>query len=139
MNKWPFADESPEKIREFATGANRDQDMTKFDYEGFLSPLALARFAAYMHKNRKMSDGNTRASDNWQRGIPVASYMKSLWRHLMTVWSHHRQCPESDCEDLEEALCGVIFNAQGYLHEHLKAKRAMDHADWMDAVMSDVP
>ncbi len=109
-------------IRAFQSGATRDQDTTKFDYEGFLSPLALSRFAAYMHKNRVQSDGSTRASDNWQKGIPRDSYMKSLWRHLMTVWMHHRNVPEADCEDMEEALCGVIFNSQGYLHEILKAK-----------------
>ncbi len=109
-------------IRTFDTGATRDQEDNKFDYEGFLSPLALTRFAAYMHKNRVQSDGSTRASDNWQKGIPLSSYMKSLWRHLMTVWCHHRKVPAADCEGMEEALCGVIFNAQGYLHEIMKAK-----------------
>ena len=109
-------------VREFTSGATRDQDTTKFDFEGFLSPLALARFAVYMHKNRVQSDGSTRDSDNWQKGIPLPSYMKSLWRHLMTVWMHHRAVPAPDCEGMEDALCGVIFNAQGYLHEIMKAK-----------------
>ncbi len=117
-------------IRKFDSGATRDQDTTKFDYEGFLSPLALRRFAEYMHKNRVQSDGTIRDSDNWQKGIPRSSYMKSLWRHLMTVWCHHRKMPGDDprtggtsgCESLEDALCGVIFNAQGYLHEIMKAK-----------------
>ena len=108
--------------RKFDTGATREQDTTKLDYEGFLSPLALTRFAAYMHKNRVQSDGSTRASDNWQKGIPLSSYMKSLWRHLMTVWCHHRKVHVLGCEDMEDALCGVIFNAQGYLHEIMKAK-----------------
>ncbi len=110
-------------IRSFASGATRDQDTTKFDYEGFLSPLALTRFAAYMHKNRIQPDGSTRDSDNWQMGIPRDSYMKSLWRHLITVWMHHRNVPVEGCEGMEEALCGVIFNAQGYLHEIMKAKQ----------------
>ncbi len=113
----------PHQIRAFQSGATRDQDTTKYDYEGFLSPLALTRFAAYMHTHRAQSDGALRASDNWQKGIPRDSYMKSLWRHLMTVWGHHREVPTSYCESMEEALCGVIFNAQGYLHEILKAKR----------------
>ena len=117
-----FKPKSPAPILEFTSGATRDQDTTKFDYEGFLSPLALTRFAAYMHKNRVQSDGSTRASDNWQKGIPLSSYMKSLWRHLTTVWCHHRKVPAADCEGMEEALCGVIFNAQGYLHEIMKAK-----------------
>ena len=109
-------------IRKFDTGATRDQDTTKFDYEGFLSPLALTRFAAYMHAHRVQSDGALRASDNWQKGIPRDSYMKSMWRHLMTVWRYHREVSAADHESMEEALCGVIFNAQGYLHEIMKAK-----------------
>ena len=112
-----------ESTREFASGATRDQDTSKFDYEGFLSPLALLRFAAYMHKNRVQSDGTTRASDNWQKGIPLESYMKSMWRHLVSVWQHHRHEPDHHAEDLESSLCGVIFNAQGYLHEVLKEKQ----------------
>ena len=110
--------------RTFDTGATRDQDTTKFDYEGFLSPLALTCFAAYMHAHRVQSDGTLRNSDNWQKGIPLESYMKSMWRHLMTVWMHHREVPKvkDEWESQEEALCGVIFNAQGYLHEIMKAK-----------------
>ena len=117
-----FKRESPSPIREFTSGATRDQDTTKFDYEGFLSPLALTRFAAYMHAHRVQSDGALRASDNWQKGIPRDSYMKSMWRHLMTVWHHHRGLTQIGGEDIENALCGVIFNAQGYLHEIMKAK-----------------
>ncbi len=110
-------------LREFTSGATRDQDTTKYDYEGFLSPLALTRFAAYMHEHRIQPDGSLRGSDNWQKGIPASSYMKSLWRHMMTVWRHHREVPEEECESMEDALCGVIFNAQGYLHEIMKEKR----------------
>ncbi len=110
-------------VRGFDSGATRDQDTTKLDYEGFLSPWAMLRFAAYMHEHRVQSDGSLRGSDNWQKGIPRDSYMKSLWRHLITVWCHHRVVPEEDCESMEQALCGVIFNAQGYLHEIMKAKQ----------------
>ena len=108
--------------RTFDTGATRDQDTTKFDYEGFLSPLEIDRFAGYMHHHRIQSDGSVRASDNWQKGIPRDSYMKSMWRHLMTVWHHHRGLTQIGGENMENALCGVIFNAQGYLHEIMKAK-----------------
>lgn len=102
-------------MRTFDTGATRDADDEKFDYEGFLSPYALECFAAYMHKHRIQSDGTLRDSDNWQRGIPKASYMKSMWRHLMEAWRFHRQ---GDMRFLlQDALCGVVFNAFGYLHE----------------------
>lgn len=103
----------------FATGATRQSDVDKVDYEGFLSPFALEAFGRYMHFNRELEDGSQRASDNWQQGIPQHRYMKSLWRHVLDVWHWHRAT--SRCkETIVWALCGVIFNAQGYLHELLK-------------------
>lgn len=102
-------------VRVFETGANRDSEDGKLDYEGFLSPLVLKRFAEYMHKNRYMRDGSLRDSDNWQKGIPFDVYMKSLFRHFMEVWTLHRK--GGTRAELEEALCGVLFNTMGYLHE----------------------
>jgi hypothetical protein len=110
----------PDKIRCFETGATRDTDYGKLDYEGFLSPLVLERFAQYMDSHRKMADGSLRDSDNWQKGIPQDAYMKSAWRHFMDVWKAHRGVGETD---IEEALCALLFNVQGYLHEHLKEQR----------------
>ena len=107
-------------MRRFETGATRNDDTAALDYEGFLSPLVLQRFAEYMHGHRLQADGQLRASDNWQKGIPRDSYMKSLWRHLMDVWLEHRG--HRSREGLEDALCAVIFNAQGYLHELLKER-----------------
>ena len=52
-------------MRKFDTGATRNNDETRLDYEGFLSPLVLERFAQYIHKNRVQDDGTIRASDNW--------------------------------------------------------------------------
>ena len=110
-------------MRTFNSGATRDSDDSKMDYEGFLSPFSVVRYAEYMHGHRKQSDGKTRSSDNWQKGIPLDAYMKSLWRHLVEVWVLHRLGPEGllyGGDDIEEALCAVIFNASGYLHEILK-------------------
>lgn len=107
------------RIRTFESGATRDTDDSKFDYEGFLSPKVLERFAAYMHENRKQSDGSLRSSDNWQKGIPQEAYMKSLLRHVIDVWMMHRAGTHK-ANDLQTALCAVIFNAQGYLFEELK-------------------
>ena len=110
------------EIRTFDSGATRDTDSGKLDYEGFLSPLTLPRYAEYMHSHRRQSDGNVRPSDNWQKGIPLDAYMKSLWRHLIEVWSLHRlETGERDFS-IEEALCAIIFNASGYLHELLKGQ-----------------
>ena len=116
-----YEEEEVGKIRTFDTGATRDTEEGKLDYEGFLSPLAIERFAQYMHKHQKQSDGKLRDSDNWQKGIPKKAYMKSLWRHFMDVWKEHRGYRSRD--GIEEALCGIIFNAMGYLFEVLSNER----------------
>lgn len=111
-------------MREFETGATRDSEDGKLDYEGFLSPSVLQRYAEYMHQNRIQADGNLRASDNWQKGIPRDAYMKSMWRHFMDVWDLHRngvECPP-DQDELQTALCALLFNVMGYLHEEIEAE-----------------
>jgi hypothetical protein len=107
-------------VRTFDTGATRDTDAGKLDYEGFLSPLVLRRYAEYMHKHRIQADGTERASDNWQKGIPYDAYMKSKWRHFMDTWTMHRLPRYSHDDALAESLCAEIFNSMGYLHELLK-------------------
>lgn len=109
-------------IRQFETGATRDAEEGKLDFEGFLSPLVIQRFGEYMNKHRHQSDGALRASDNWQKGIPLDAYMKSGWRHFFDWWKEHRGIPSR--EGLEDALCGLLFNVMGYLHELLKKRNA---------------
>lgn len=103
-------------LRTFSTGANRDNDQGKPDFEGYLSPTVLRRFGAYMLKHQRQADGSMRDSDNWQKGIPLDAYMKSMWRHFLDVWESHRK---GDVD--EEALCALLFNVQGMLHEKLKS------------------
>lgn len=103
-------------MRQFDTGATRDTDENKLDYEGFLSPLVLAEYAKYMNKNRVQADGKLRDSDNWQKGIPRDVYMKSAWRHFIEWWASHRM---GDSVARREAICALLFNAMGYLHEDL--------------------
>ncbi len=113
-------------MREFATGATRNTDTTKLDFEGFFSPLVLERRAQYMHKNRLQADGKLRDSDNWQKGIPFDAYMKSGFRHFFEWWSTHREHdPATELDATEEAICALMFNCEGYLHELLKARRAL--------------
>lgn len=109
-----------EQIRQFNSGATRDADIGKLDYEGFLSPLVLKRYAEYLHKHRIQPDGKLRDSDNWQKGIPIKEYMKSKVRHFMATWTWHRHKFESI--DIEESLCAEIFNTMGMLFEILKRK-----------------
>jgi hypothetical protein len=104
--------------REFNTGALRDTDKDKLDFEGFLNPRVLVEYAKYLNKHRLMKDGTYRDSDNWQKGIPKDVYMKSMLRHQIDVWLEHRGYKSRD--GMVDALCGVIFNAMGYLLELLK-------------------
>ena len=106
--------------RTFDTGANRNSDEGKLDYEAFLSPLVLWKYAEYLHEHRELEDGTLREGDNWQKGMPLSSYMKSMWRHFMDVWIIHRGWYTESL--LTDALCGVIFNAMGMLHEIEKEK-----------------
>lgn len=104
-------------MRTFETGATRDSDDNKLDFEGFLSPWALTRYAEYMHEHRVQADGTMRSSDNWQSGIPIDVYMKSMWRHFITVWGNHRAGIDN-----EDDICALLFNAMGMLHEKVQKR-----------------
>ena len=78
------------EARYFSTGATRDTDQGKLDYEAFLSPIVLRRYGEYMHEHRMQSDGELRDGDNWQKGMPRDQYMKSGFRHFMDWWTFHR-------------------------------------------------
>jgi hypothetical protein len=102
-------------MRKFESGATRDQDTTKPDYAGFLSPEVLAAYAAYMHKNRIQADGTLRASDNWKKGIPQDAYISSMFRHFMSVWQGHI----NGHVEIDE-LAALMFNVMGYMFEELR-------------------
>lgn len=106
-------------MRYFPTGATRDIEAGKLDYEAFLSPAVLRRYAEYMHKKRLQNDGVIRSGDNWQRGMPSDCYLKSAWRHFMDVWLAHRGYETG--VDVDEALCALLFNVMGYLFNRLEA------------------
>lgn len=123
-------------MRQFDTGATRDSDTNKFDYEGFMSPFVLEQFGLYMHKNRVQADGNLRDSDNWQKGIPQDQYMKSILRHVMSAWKAHR-----DGRFSIDDWMAIIFNAQGYVYEQLvkngKVERTKNKNTTKDASKQD--
>jgi hypothetical protein len=115
------------EIRQFPTGATRDTDAGKPDYEGYLSPQAIRRYGEYMLRHTVMPDGTRRASDNWQKGIPRDAYMKSAWRHFLDVWTMHR-AGKGCTDEAQDALCALLFNVMGYLHEAMKEnERAAQH------------
>ena len=102
-------------IRQFKSGATRDTDDGKLDWEGFISPIAMRRFAEYMHRHRVQADGSLRDSDNWQAGFPRRQTMKSLVRHAWDLWYEWRR--GKDEVVMVDLLCAVIFNAQSLLLE----------------------
>ena len=107
-------------MREFSTGATRDTDEDKLDFEGFFSPLVLHRYAEYMHTHRIQSDGKLRDSDNWQKGFGSEHFdvcMKSAMRHMFDMWSEHRGLPSR--EGMDAAINGVLFNLMAYQHQRL--------------------
>lgn len=108
-------------MRHFTTGATKDDNTDKFDFEGFMSPLVIKRYGEYMNKHRKQADGKLRDSDNWQKGIPKSVYMKSLWRHFHDLWMEHRGYGSND--GIEDALMAIMFNVMGYAHEVIKDKK----------------
>ena len=109
--------EAPE-MRMFESGAVRDTDKGKPDYEAFLSPLVLERYGEYMMQCQTLKDGSTREGDDWQKGMEKSVYIKSGWRHFMDWWKEHRK-PSPQAHIVEDALCGLLFNVMGYLHEQI--------------------
>ena len=114
-------------LRSFDSGATRDTSEGKLAYNGFLSPFVLRQFARYMNMNRVQSDGQLRAANNWQKGIPTDAYRESLSRHYQEFWEEvetRDKIPglisrQSDI-DLMAACSGMLFNIMGYMLEWLK-------------------
>lgn len=113
---------SEASIKQFKSGATRNIDVNKFDYEAFVNPEALHAFGEYMHSHRKQRDGSLRDGDNWQKGIPFRTYVKSLVRHTIDLWRMDRGYdvvnPDTGQPHTKQELCcAIVFNAFGYLKE----------------------
>ena len=106
----------------FTTGATRSTDAGKIDFEGHFNPEVLAIFGDYMNRHKVQRDGKLRASDNWQEGIPVYRYVKSLVRHTFEFWRMWRGTevinPDSGkLFTFQDVLCAIMFNVMGILYE----------------------
>lgn len=111
-------------IRMFGTGATRDTNTGKLDYEAFNNPLVDKRYAKYLHKHRKQSDGQMRDGDNWQKLFGehhTDVCIKSLCRHIVDARLAHRDYQNE--QPLEDSLCAIIFNAKAYLLKLLLDKQ----------------
>lgn len=111
-------------MREFSTGATRDDSTDKVEPWGFNSALADKRFAEYMQSHQVQADGKTRASDNWKKGMPTEVYKHSLSRHtedLRLILEGHPE--EATEQDIEVVLCAIRFNVNGMLLERIKLRQ----------------
>lgn len=114
----PTLEQRTETIRVFNTGATRDTDVTKPDFEGFISPLVIEAYGRYMNKHRIQSDGSLRDSDNWQKLFGEKHLdvcMKSGWRHFFSWWKSHRGYKTE--ESIEDSLMALMFNINAYMHK----------------------
>lgn len=121
MNKVPNI-----QVRKFDTGATRDTSEGKLEYARFNSPLVMKRYAEYMDLHRKQSDGNLREPDNWMNLFGDKHEdvcLDSLFRHLMDVWLINKGFPNEAREDIESALCAILFNTNAYLFKVLLDKQ----------------
>lgn len=110
-------------LRKFETGATRDGADDKYDYEAFLSPLVLEKFAEYMHRHRFLADGTVRDGDDWQKGFGDKHYdvcAKSAWRHFHAFWKAHRGYVTD--ETIEDSMMALLFNIMAYMHRMLEEK-----------------
>lgn len=103
-------------MREYDSGATRDDLGDKLSYFKALSPIVLRRYVQYLGSHRLQADGKLRDWDNWKRGIPMDDYMDSLLRHMVDAWLTYMDYETPDNTSLENLLCAIVFNSMGALH-----------------------
>ena len=112
-------------MRKFDSGATRDTDAGKLHYRRFFSPRVLKRRAQYMETHRIQADGVARDPDNWKKGIPLDAYADSAWRHHHEFWQLLDE-GQSSGPEIEEAICALMFNLEGYLDTILREENPVD-------------
>ena len=110
--------------RMFDTGATRSPLGDKLCYADFMDSRVIKRYCEYLHKHRVQTDGIVREPDNWKKGIDKTSYVDSMFRHFMDVWHWHLGHQDEMSEDIQTALCALMFNTHGLMFEILKEKGA---------------
>lgn len=108
-------------MRNFNTGATRDTDEGKINYNDILPAIVFEAYGKYMDKHRLQADGKLRDSDNWQQGFGenhLDVCAKSMYRHLIDVQKELDGYKSRD--GINEALGGLMFNTIAYWYWILK-------------------
>ena len=115
----PWLTSSPGSVTDrthFATGAQRDTQDGKPNFYECMSPFAYWRYGLYMDKASAKY-----GPDNWTKGIPIESYIKSLERHLVKLKAELKYGIE--LEPGIDHAAAIMFNIMGLMHEQEMAKR----------------
>lgn len=104
-------------LRISESGAIRNSDIGKINYQGALSPLILEAYGKYIEKHSLLPDGTRRNNKNWQNlfGTPEEHRqvcIESAWRHFIDLLMEHDGYESRD--GIDEALGGLMFNIQAY-------------------------
>ena len=113
-------------LRMSESGAIRNSDVGKINYQGALSPLILEAYGKYIEKHSLLPDGTRRNNKNWQNlfGTPEEHRqvcIESAWRHFIDLLMDHDGYESRD--GIDEALGGLMFNIQAYWFSILKERR----------------
>ena len=108
------------------TGATRNSNVGKINYQGALSPVVLEAYGKYIEKHSLLPDGTIRNNKNWQKlfGTPQEHRevcIESAWRHFIDILMEHDGYESRD--GIDEALGGLMFNIQAYWFSILKERR----------------
>lgn len=96
-------------VTHFESGAIRDSQEGKEEYQEAISDLTLRRYALYM-----LSQAKKYGKGNWKKGISSESYSNSLDRHLNKY--RIKKNWGIDIEPGVDHLSAALFNLQGLIH-----------------------
>lgn len=97
------------KLTKFDSGAIRDTSEGKPNFYECMSPFAMWRYGEYMEKSAEKY-----GADNWTKGIPIESYMKSLERHLLKL---KMELKYGFTKEEGDHASAILFNIMGLIHQ----------------------
>lgn len=111
------------KLRQFSSGAIRDNNENKPNYAGFTSPLILKAFGNYMQKHQILPDGSKRNADNW-KGLFGENHMQVCYeckcRHDHDLALYMDGYGDWARDNLLDVLCAIKFNVDAMIYKIMK-------------------